>query len=267
MIAQLDTLYALTPEQIEQYQRNGYIKLKDVFDEPTINYWGDVFMELVEEYNQQHTPLEQRDTYGMAFLQISNLWVNDNRAKTFSFSKRLAQIASELMQVDGVRMYHDQALFKEAGGGFTPWHVDQFYWPLSNSNSVTAWIPLQATPLEMGPLQFAVGSQQIMEHRNLAISDESEQKIGKTLKDFPQDNTPFDIGEISFHSGWTFHRAGPNQTGTMRKVFTIIYIEDGMRVAQPNSESQENDLQTWMPDTKVGEVIQTELNPVLYRKS
>jgi len=267
MIAQLDTPYSLTSDQIEQYQRDGYIKLKDVFDEPTINHWGDVFMELVEEYNEQHTPLEQRDTYGMAFLQISNLWVNDDRAKTFAFSKRLAQIATELMQVDGVRMYHDQALFKEPDGGFTPWHVDQFYWPLSNSNSVTAWIPLQETPLDMGPLQFAVGSQQIMEHRNLAISDESEQKIGKSLKDFPKDNTPFDIGEVSFHSGWTFHRAGPNQTDTMRKVFTVIYIEDGMRVAQPNSEPQENDLRTWMPGTKVGEVIQTELNPVLYRKS
>lgn len=266
MIAQLDTPYVLTPEHIEHYQRDGYIKLKDVFDEATINYWGDVFMELVEEYNQQHTPLEKRDTYGMAFLQISNLWVNDDRAKTFAFSKRLAQIASELMKVDGVRMYHDQALFKEPGGGFTPWHVDQFYWPLSNSNSVTAWIPLQETPLDMGPLQFAVGSQQIMEHRNLAISDESEQKISKSLKDYPKDTGVFDIGEVSFHSGWTFHRAGPNQTDTMRKVFTVIYIEDGIRLAQPNSDAQQNDHNTWMPGTEIGGVIATHLNPVLYSR-
>lgn len=262
----LDQHYPLSQTQIEQYQRDGYIKLKDVFDAETLAHYGDIFMELVKKYNKNHTPIEQRDTYGMAFLQISNLWESDERAKTFAFSKRLARIASELMQVKGVRMYHDQALFKEPSGGFTPWHVDQFYWPLSNSNSITAWIPLQAIPLDMGPLQFAVGSQTIMEHRNLAISDESERKISQSLKDFPIDDTAFALGEISFHSGWTFHRAGPNQTDTMRKVMTVIYIEDGVRVASPNSQNQENDRQRWMMGAEVGELVASDLNPVLYRQ-
>lgn len=262
----LNEPYALTEDQIAQYQRDGYIKLKQVFDAATLNYYGDVFMELVEKYNRDNTPLEQRSTYGMAFLQISNLWEHDERARTFAFSKRLARLAAELMQVHGVRMYHDQALFKEPSGGFTPWHVDQFYWPLSNSNSVTAWIPLQETPVEMGPLQFAVSSQNIMEHRDLVISDESEQKIGRSLKDYPMDESPFELGEVSFHSGWTFHRAGPNRTQQMRKVMTVIYIEDGIRVAQPKSASQENDLKRWMPGASVGDIIASELNPVLYHR-
>ncbi len=262
----LDKHYPLSDAQIQQYQRDGYIKLKDVFDAAILDHYGAVFMELVEKHRKHHTPLAERDTYGMAFLQIANLWTRDERAQTFAFSKRLARLAAELMQVKGVRMYHDQALFKESGGGFTPWHVDQFYWPLSNANSVTAWVPLQAVPLAMGPLQFAVSSQTIMEHRNLAISDESERKIGQSLKDFSIDNTAFDFGEVSFHSGWTFHRAGPNQTEHMRKVMTIIYIEDGIRVAQPKNKNQENDLNTWMPGTAVGEIVATDLNPVLYRQ-
>ncbi len=266
MSALLNEPYSLTEAQIAQYQHDGYIKLKQVFDAETLSYYGDVFMELVEKYNKDNTPLEKRSTYGMAFLQISNLWPNDERARDFAFSKRLARIAAELMQVDGVRMYHDQALFKEPSGGFTPWHVDQFYWPLSNSNSVTAWIPLQATPLDMGPLQFAISSQNIMENRDLVISDESEQKISRSLKDYPMDESPFELGEVSFHSGWTFHRAGPNRTSQMRKVMTVIYIEDGIRVAQPKSTSQENDLRTWMPGASVGDVIASELNPVLYHR-
>ena len=40
-----------------------------------------------------------------------------------------------LLQTPGVRMYHDQALYKEAGGGYTPWHVDQFYWPLDDGQN------------------------------------------------------------------------------------------------------------------------------------
>jgi Phytanoyl-CoA dioxygenase (PhyH) len=57
--------------------------------------------------------------------------------------------------VGGVRLYHDQALYKEAGGGPTPWHADQYYWPLTTDRVVTAWVPLQAVSADMGPLAFA----------------------------------------------------------------------------------------------------------------
>ena len=43
--------------------------------------------------------------------------------------------------------------------------------------TITAWIPLQKTPIKMGPLEFSAGSQKIIEGRNLSISDESERTI------------------------------------------------------------------------------------------
>ena len=48
-------------------------------------------------------------------------------------------------QVEGVRLYHDQALNKEPGGGYTPWHCDAYYWPVQSDKIVTAWVPLQVT--------------------------------------------------------------------------------------------------------------------------
>ena len=265
--AELAAPYVLTQAQIEQYQEDGFIKLKSVLSPAVLDYYGQELTQLVHRLNRQDKPLDERDTYGKAFIQIPNLWEQSEIAKKFSFSKRLGRIAAELMQVDGVRMYHDQALFKEAQGGFTPWHADQFYWPLSNNHSVTAWIPLQPVSLEMGPLSFCIGSQQIMTHRDLAISDESEEKIGRSLKDYPKETSPYDLGEISFHSGWTFHRAGPNTTGQMRAVMTIIYIEDGMIVAQPKNPNQQNDLERWFPGAQVGEQADTPLNPVIYNRN
>ncbi len=100
----------------------------------------------------------------------------------FVRGKRLARLATELLQVSGVRLYHDQALYKEAGGGYTPWHVDQYYWPLNTEKSVTAWIPLHAVPLENGPLSFSVGSQRIKIGRDLEISDESEKAGRRTTQ-------------------------------------------------------------------------------------
>jgi ectoine hydroxylase-related dioxygenase (phytanoyl-CoA dioxygenase family) len=260
--------FKLTDEQIQFYQKNRFIKLKNVFDEETISFFNHVFTNRVALMNTESTPMDQRSTYGKAFLQLFNLWREDELVKTFIFSERLAKIASDLMQVDGVRIYHDQALFKEGGGGITPWHADQYYWPLETDKTVTAWIPLQETPLELGPLEFSAGSHQIVEGRDLEIGDESEIVIQQKLKvtNFDHIIEAFDLGEVSFHSGWVFHRAGANTTNQMRKVMTIIYMDKDMVLKNPENKNQINDWNTWCPGATIGEVINTPINPILYQK-
>lgn len=258
--------YPLTAEQIAFYHENRFIKLKQVLNDETLAYFNEVISAKVNELNKETRGLHERNTYGKAFIQLGNLWTQDELIKGFVFSKRLAKIATDLMQCEGVRMYHDQALFKEPGGGFTPWHADQYYWPLDSDKTVTAWIPLQATPLEMGPLEFSAASHQVLEGRELQISDESESMIQQRLRvtDFRHVVEPFDAGEISFHSGWVFHRAGPNQTSDMRKVMTIIYMDKNMRLKQPENQNQVDDWNAWCPGVEVGDIINSPLNPVLY---
>ena len=264
----LETPYPITQAQIAFYEQQRFIKLKQVLNTETIAFFNKVISEQVAAMNQEQTALEERSTYGKAFLQLFNLWRENDLIKELVFSKRLGQLASELMAVNGVRLYHDQALFKEAGGGITPWHADQYYWPLSSDKTVTAWIPLQATPLEMGPLEFSAGSHAIVEGRELEIGDESEEIIQKTLRvtDFKHVIEAFDIGEISFHSGWIFHRAGANITDQMRKVMTVIYMDKDMVLKAPDNANQENDWKTWCPGAQIGAVIQTPLNELIYSK-
>jgi ectoine hydroxylase-related dioxygenase (phytanoyl-CoA dioxygenase family) len=264
----LETPYPITQAQIAFYEQQRFIKLKQVLNTETIAFFNKVISEQVAAMNQEQTALEERSTYGKAFLQLFNLWRENDLIKELVFSKRLGQLASELMAVNGVRLYHDQALFKEAGGGITPWHADQYYWPLSSDKTVTAWIPLQATPLEMGPLEFSAGSHAIVEGRELEIGDESEEIIQKTLRvtDFKHVIEAFDIGEISFHSGWIFHRAGANITDQMRKVMTVIYMDKDMLLKAPDNANQENDWKTWCPGAQIGAVIQTPLNALIYSK-
>lgn len=261
--AQLGLPYPLTNEQIAQYQRDGYIKLKDVFSSEVLAFYGAQIANAVEERSRDYQPLAERSTYGKAFLQITNLWEESPTIAEFSLSWRVGHIAAQLMRVDGVRMYHDQALFKEPGGGFTPWHADQFYWPLDSNHALTIWIPLQQTPVEMGPLQFCIGSQQIIANRDMEISDASEEKIGRSLADFPKDETGYDLGEVSFHSGWTFHRAGPNNTDRMRAIMTMIMIADGVRY-QPTRSGHEAEAARFLPNVAVGSVIDSPLNPLMY---
>lgn len=264
--ANLRDAYSLTPDQVEFFQTNRYIKLKNVLSAETIGFFNERISKKVTEMNTVTTDLKERDTYGKAFLQLFNLWREDEVIKEFIFSRRIARIATELMEVQGVRLYHDQALYKEGGGGITPWHADQYYWPLETDKTVTAWIPLQATPFEMGPLEFSAGSHEIVEGRELAISDESETIIKQKLRvtDFKHVIEPFDLGEISFHSGWVFHRAGANTTSQTRKVMTIIYMDRDMILKKPENQNQEHDWNTWCPGAKVGEIINSPINPVLY---
>ena len=266
MFELLNKPYSLTQEQIDFFKNNRFIKLKNVFSSELIDHFNSIISEVVYNLNTQEIPLEKRDTYGRAFLQLFNLWRESDPVKLLCFSNRLAKIATDLMDVKGVRMYHDQALFKEAHGGITPWHADQYYWPLNSDKTITAWIPLQATPLDMGPLEFSAGSHQIIEGRDLAISDESESFLNRKLRvsDFNTIVEPFDIGEVSFHSGWVFHRAGANKTNSTRKVMTVIYMDKNMHLKAPENDGQKNDWDTWCPGATIGEIIDSPLNPVLY---
>lgn len=265
----LDEPYLLAAEQIAFYRQNGYIKLKEVLSAELIGHFNNLISQQLASLSEASLPLEQRNTYGKAFLQAFNLWKQDERIRPLVFSKRLAQLASDLMGVSGVRLYHDQALFKEAGGGITPWHADQRYWPMASDHAITLWIPLQATPLEMGPLEFSPGSQSLLAGREYSISDESEAAIQKQLKinDFPHEVGPFDLGEVSFHSGWIFHRAGANQSTETRKVMTIIYMDQNMRLKQPENKGQMNDWMNWCRGVEVGQVMASELNPVLFEQA
>jgi ectoine hydroxylase-related dioxygenase (phytanoyl-CoA dioxygenase family) len=263
----IDTPYELTDQQIARFRQDGFIKLKNVLSPEALAYFGEEITAKVRDLNREETPLEERGTYGKAFLQVMNIWRHSVVVEAFVRSRRLARIATELLGTKGVRMYHDQALYKEAGGGYTPWHVDQYYWPLSNQNTVTAWIPLDAVPRENGPLEFSKGSQKILFGREFAISDESEAEIEKNLRrsNLPVISEPFGLGEVSFHYGYTFHRAGPNTSAQPRRVMTIIYMDSEMRLIEPKNKSQQADWDAWCPGARVGEVIDTELNPVLYR--
>ena len=260
--------YVVPIDQVRFFRQNGFVKLKQVFSPETLEYLNVTITREVMRLNTQHLPLDERDTYGKAFLQIMNIWRQSALVKEIVYSRRLAQIAADLMGVEGVRLYHDQALYKEPGGGHTPWHADQYYWPLASEKTVTVWIPLQVTPLDMGPLEFSAGSHTLTAGRDLQISDESEAMLGEKLLEagFPHVVEPFDAGEVSFHSGWLYHRAGANQSGAMRKVMTMIYMDRDMLLKAPENQNQLDDWNAWCPGAEVGKVVNTPLNPILYEK-
>ncbi len=266
---QLNAPYSLDAPTLARFQNDGFIRLPNVLSAELLAKISPEITRLVDEGNRlKGIPLEQRTLYDQAFIQVMNLWTRSERVREFAFGKRLARIAADLMGTRGVRLWHDQALYKEPSGAFTPWHVDQQYWPMSNANSITAWIPLQPVPIEMGPLCFGRGSHRKRIGRDLEISAESEQQIAAAVRQEKIDEVqePYALGDVSFHLGWTLHRAGPNTTPHTRRVFTIIYMDVDMRLGAPKNKNQRNDWDAWTPSTQIGEIMDDPLNPILYER-
>ena len=263
---EFDAPVALSRGVVERFRHDGYVRIEKALSPAILTHYGRAITDATLRLNTEDRPLEERDTYDRAFLQVMNLWREDAAVKRFVFGQRLAAYAAQLMGVKAVRLYHDQSLYKEPGGGFTPAHADQFYWPLASERTVTVWIPLQPVPAAMGPLGFYKGSHQEDFGRDLEISDESEAKITRAMeaRGFEFDVEAFELGDVSFHAGWTFHRAGANTSDRPRSVMTMIYMDADMRVAEPVNTPQREDLKRWLPGLSAGDLAASDINPILY---
>lgn len=263
----LKTDYAISEKQKFEFRQNGHILLPEVANPDEIKIFQPAIKKTSTRFNTETRSLEDRDTYGKAFLQIMNLWRHDAEVKKFVFAKKFAQVAADLLGVEKIRLYHDQALFKEPNGGYTPWHQDQYYWPLDTENTITMWMPLVDIDEQMGMLTFVSRSHKKGAIGSIEISDESEETYDAYIAEhaFPIAKADsMKAGDATFHTGWTIHSAGRNHSQTkIREVMTIIYYADGARITPPQNQNQVNDIAAWMGGKTVGDIADSELNPVL----
>ncbi len=265
----LNTLKSVSDQEVESFRKNGHVLIPGILDQEEIAYYRGVINSATTAHNTETRRLEDRDTYGKAFLQVMNLWEVDPAVANFTLARRFGKIAADLLGVDAVRIYHDQALYKEPGGGHTPWHQDQYYWPLDTHHTVTMWMPLVDITEDMGMLTFASGSHKTDFEGDVAISDESEEMFQEMVKRKGLEVTrakTMRAGDATWHYGWTFHAAPGNQTSDkMREVMTVIFFADGAKITEPRNQFQRADLERWLRNHPVGSEAASDLNPLVYR--
>ena len=264
IIAELARPYPLTDDQVAFFQANGFIKLKEVFSPGAVLRLRAELIRLLKAEFDVDPDHRARDR----FLSLEMIWPDNPLLRAYVLSPRLAQISADLLGVQAVRLYHDNVLAKQSGCGRTPWHFDDHHFPLDTHDAITAWAPAQAIPLEMGPLAFAYP---LDVHR--LVDAVTFEKTGTgydrgvadvfARNNVAVDETPFEIGEVSFHHNLSFHTAARNRTDRSRVVLANTYYRDGARIVDaPTMVS--GDWQKFMPGVGPGDVAASDLNPVCW---
>ena len=255
--------YNLTTNDIKTFQKNGFIKLKNVLTPDVIQVLRCEILSLLRKTFKNYNDIKKN-----RFLSLEMMWLENTSIREFVLSSRIAKICAELLSVKRIRLYHDNALVKESGCGRTPWHYDDHHFPLDTNDVITAWIPAQAIPIEMGPLAFAKPLEVYKLVKDIEFN-EFDTSYDRKIKDvFKNKNVsiieePFELGEVSFHHNLSFHAASENKTTQSRVVLANTYFADGARVVK-NPTMISGDWKKFIPETKPGEIVSSNLNPICW---
>lgn len=231
--ASLDAPYPLDAALIDEYREKGYVKLEGMLSGEALDYYrGLIGLAVGHRFKDDDRALNEKRVYEQSFLQAFNLWPHYPAIAEFAKAYRFADVARRLLGVDGLKLWFDQALYKEPGGRITDYHADAAFWPLQPAAlTTTMWLALVDVPREKGCMAFAAGSHKLAPDAEFVdiFNAQEEIAIADNLRQYPWEWMPLNQGDCTFHSGLVYHRAGGNQTDDMREAMTVVYMTDQAR--------------------------------------
>ena len=267
----------VSEDQVEFYQKNGFLVIEDFLSANELEHWKAAVMNAVKQRNGQKMPGKDLKTgeadginedsayYGKVFDQLLNLWQTDGEMKKLMCDERLGKMAAKLAGVDGIRIWHDQALFKRPWANPTSWHLDTPFWSFSDRNAISIWIALDDATLENGCLFFIPGAHRetTFENKGIGINMDGIFEVYPQLVNTQSVAAPMKAGSCSFHNGLTIHGANANMTSGTRRAMACAYMPDGNTFNGTANILPDDYLRT----LKVGDRLNNEgQNPLIYHK-
>jgi phytanoyl-CoA hydroxylase len=269
-----------TAQEKDFYQENGFLSVPGFLDATELAAWRDVVDAAIGSRGAQRFSFasdeagdiasqardsEDQQYYDQVFTQRVNLWQTNDALKDLLLQRDLGQFVGELAEVDGLRVWHDQALVKEPYANPTAYHLDVPYWSFTSPDAVTIWIALDDATAENGCLHYVPGSHKAQKFDNVGIGNQ----IGALFDVYPEWHDvravacPVPAGGAVLHNGLTFHGAGANMTPGRRRAMTCAYMPDGAVFnGQANVLPPE-----YVAAISVGDVLDNDRqNPLVYRR-
>lgn len=248
---------------VEQFQRDGYVKIEGVLTRGEADDLKGVLLRELGAYRRGErdcTPGYQ--AWETSALNISNLWKVLGELAGLSPHARLARVAANLVRADAIRLYHDSLIYKRAGLPHGPWHQDQYYSLVDDV--ITGWMPLVPIDNGDGALIYARGSH----HDGLVdVAGMSQAAIEAHLhaRGYTLYRIAMQPGDAVFHTGTVFHRSDSTWTQD-RPAFSSFLFREGARLRDlPFGRALDTELE-FFPGCTLGTVADSPLNPRLFAR-
>ncbi len=226
--------HELTESQVKFYRANGYLVIEKFLDLEELAEWRRCTDESVEERlgNSVEFMTNQMDAkqfYARVFTQCLRLSDTHAGMRKLVHDQRLGKMAAQLGGVDGMRIWHDQALIKPPHGNPTAWHLDVPYWSFDSRDAISFWVALDDATLANGCMWYLPGTHKTARFDNVGIGI----NIGELFNVYPEwqhiepQCAPCAAGSIVWHNGLVAHGAGVNMTIHHRRAMTCGFMPDG----------------------------------------
>ncbi len=256
----------VSADQIEAFRRDGFVVIDDLLTETELEKFGAaVDRAVADRKRNDFRALAEKSLYEQSFTQCINLWEDHPEVLPLTFHPKISEAASILIGVERLRLWHDQALYKDAGGRYTEPHQDQPYWPMDEIDTLSAWITFDGSTRENGCMAYVPGSHRVGVRKfvNIFTADEKVKILEEpAIAALPPAYVEVPRGSVAFHHGLTVHLAGPNRSNRTRRVHTMIYFRDGATRTKPHVHPSVD-----RPGIKIGEAIDSGLTPLVWPRA
>lgn len=228
----IDSTIQLSEESIQFYRENGFVQVDGILSQEEVEELRGHLAEAMDTQGGRGVQTAQKgNLYYNVLNQRVNTWRDHGGMARFVLSRRFAEAARQLAGFDGIRLFHDHALFKmPQDSKETPWHQDWPYWPMNETGAMSIWVALDDVDENNGCMMFVPKTQKIknLKHVDLVDAHDIFSDAGAAGVDR---NTAAIVrmkaGSCTFHDGLTFHYAHANRTDRPRRALAIIYMPDG----------------------------------------
>lgn len=207
----------LTPEQIEQFNRHGYLMPFDLWDQSEAKELRTYFDQLLAEYQSQG-----QDSYS-----ISTAHMRHGRVWDILTDKRIVDIVADLLG-DSVVGWGSHFFCKMPGDGKkVSWHQDAGYWPLTPARAVTVWVAIDDADCENACMRYIPGTHVLGAVTHSLTEQDNDNVLNQTVPDIEKYGDPVNVelkaGQASLHSDLLLHGSEANRSNRRRCGLTLRY--------------------------------------------
>jgi ectoine hydroxylase-related dioxygenase (phytanoyl-CoA dioxygenase family) len=214
---------AFTSEQIEGFNRDGYLKGIPIFSEVEIAEHRRYFDELLAR-----VLAAGGDSYS-----ISTAHLKYGKVYDLLTEPRIVAYVRDLLGENVVGWGSHYFCKMPADGRHVAWHQDASYWPLTPSKTVTVWLAIDDADRENACMQFIAGSHHLG-HLTYHMTEEAAGNVlDQRIENIEQYGRPVHVelkaGEISMHNDLLLHGSEANRSTRRRCGLTLRYCSADVR--------------------------------------